>query len=70
MDNEQEQDRSLTEVVLPVLGFAQLRRESLEALLAWLEKTHALHVCHTVTLLVVYLVRKVYLMRKKSGLRS
>ena len=52
-------DRSLTEVVLPVLGLTQLSRKSLEALLARLEKADAFHVRHTVPLSIVDLVRQV-----------
>ena len=54
-------DRSLTEVVLPVLGLTQLSRKSLEALLARLEEADALHVRHTVPLTVVNLVCEVHL---------
>ena len=54
--------RSLTEVVLSVLGLAQLSRECLEALFTRLEEANTLHVGHAVALLVVDLVREIHLM--------
>lgn len=63
-----EEGRSLTEVVFAVLRLAQLRFEGLEALLARLQETDALHVGHALALLIVDLVREVHLVREEYGL--
>jgi uncharacterized membrane protein YgdD (TMEM256/DUF423 family) len=51
----------LTQVILSVLGFAKLKLQRLQTVLAALQKADTFHVRHTVALLVVDTVREVYL---------
>lgn len=58
----------LTQVILSILGFAQLNLQRFQAVVAALEEADTLHVWHAIALLVVDAVREVYLVRQKGGL--
>lgn len=60
--------RSLTEIVLPILRLAQLGGQSLKTVLIGLEEADALHMGHSVALLIVDFIREVYLVRQEGGL--
>lgn len=49
-------DNVLTEIVFSVLRLSQLDCQRFQTVLAWLEEADALHVGHSITLLVVYSV--------------
>jgi hypothetical protein len=58
----------LTEIVLSIFRFPELSFQRFYTGLAILEETDAFHVGHAVTLLVIYTVGQVHLVRKQSGL--
>jgi len=59
----------LTQVILSVFWFFEFGFERTETFLVVLQETYALHVSHTLTLIVVNSISEVNLVRKKDRLR-
>lgn len=59
----------LTQVILSIFWFLQLRFQGSETVLAILQEAHAFHMSHAFALVVVDAIGEVHLMREKDGLR-